>query len=117
MNWNKALAASELPDGGRQVVKIGQQTILLVRHENQLHAVNNKCPHLGLPLQKGNITADEALVCPWHKSAFDLNTGAVKSWSPWPPGLGKLLGCLKKETAMTVYPAKEEDGSIWVQCD
>jgi nitrite reductase/ring-hydroxylating ferredoxin subunit len=103
MNWNKALAASELPDGGRQVVKIGQQTIL--------------CPHLGLPLQKGNITADEALVCPWHKSAFDLNTGAVKSWSPWPPGLGKLLGCLKKETAMTVYPAKEEDGSIWVQCD
>jgi nitrite reductase/ring-hydroxylating ferredoxin subunit len=116
MNWNKVLNESELPDGSRQVVKIGQLAVLLLRHDNKIHAVNNKCPHLGLPLQKGSIT-DDALVCPWHKSGFDLNTGDVKAWSPWPPGLGKLLGCIKKETAMTVYPTKVEDGSIWVQCD
>ena len=117
MNWNKALAEKELPEGGRQVVKIGGLAILLVRHENQVHAVNNKCPHLGMPLQKGAITADDALVCPWHKSAFDLKSGEVKTWSPWPPVLGKLLGCIKKEAVMTVYPVKVEDGSIWVQCN
>lgn len=114
MNWTKVIAENALLEGEKKTVKVGDNTILVMRHENKIHAVNNKCPHLGLPLQKGKI-AEDALVCPWHKSAFDLETGNPKTWSPWPPVLGKMLGCIKKESAMTVYPTKVEDGSIWIQ--
>ncbi|MDR3492582.1 MAG: Rieske (2Fe-2S) protein [Gammaproteobacteria bacterium] len=115
MNWNNVLPESELPEGARKVVKIGEQTVLVLRHDNKLHAVTNKCPHLSLPLNKGKITEDNAIVCPWHHSAFDLDSGDVKAWSPWPPVVGKLLGCLTKEKALAVYPVKAENGSIWVQ--
>jgi nitrite reductase/ring-hydroxylating ferredoxin subunit len=115
MTWTKALTEDALPEGVRQVVKIGDNAILLFRQENQIHAVTNKCPHLGLPLQKGKITDNNTIVCPWHHSAFDINTGDVKAWSPWPPVLGKVLGCLTHEKALTIFPTKVEGGDIWVQ--
>ncbi len=115
MSWNKVLPEKDLPEGSRKVVKVGEQSVLLLRYENKLRAVTNKCPHLSLPLFKGNITEDNTIVCPWHHSAFDLDTGDVKAWSPWPPVVGKILACLTKEKALTVYPVKIEDDNIWVQ--
>ena len=115
MNWIKACAEADLPQGARKRVQIEGNDILILWHEDQIHAVSNKCPHMGLPLEKGKVTDENTLVCPWHKSAFDLDTGDVKAWSPWPPGLGKLLGCLKKETALKIFPAKVENGEILVQ--
>ncbi len=115
MNWIRALSQNELTEGSRKVVKLGKHTVLLLRHQNQIHAVSNKCPHLGLPLQKAKITEDNALVCPWHRSAFDLHSGDVKSWSPWPPGVGKVLGCLSREKALPKFETKVEEGVIWVK--
>ncbi len=114
MNWIKALSQNELGEGDRKVMTLGKHTVLLLRHHNQVHAVSNKCPHLQLPLKKAKITQDNALVCPWHHSAFDLDSGDVKAWSPWPPGIGKLLGCLSREKALPVFETKVEDGAIWV---
>ncbi len=115
MNWIKVFAETDLQEGTRHVVKVGNETILLLKNNNQIRAITNKCPHLKLPLAKGTVTDDNAIVCPWHRSAFDLDTGDVKSWSPWPPVVGKLLGCLSKEKALTVFPTKVESGDIWVQ--
>lgn len=117
MSWTKVLAEDALLGEVKQVVKVGDHSILLFRHENQIHAVTNKCPHLGMSLQKGKITDDDTIVCPWHHSAFDINTGEVKAWSPWPPVLGKVLGCVTKEKALTIYPTKVENGQIMVQIE
>ena len=59
MSWIKALPVDSLPEGERQVVKLGQRSILLLNHNSQLIAVDNKCPHLKLSLKKGKITEDE----------------------------------------------------------
>lgn len=114
MKWIKVLAQEALPNETRKVVKASNHTILLLHHEEQIYAVDNACPHLKLPLQGGKITEDNAIVCPWHHSAFDLQSGAVKDWSPWPPGVGRVLGKISKEKALTVFPTRVEEGSIWV---
>ena len=75
MDWIRTMREDELPDGERQVVKIGERSILLIHHEGQIYAMASACPHMRLPLKRGNLTGDGAIVCPWHHSAFDLRTG------------------------------------------
>lgn len=117
MSWVKVLPVESLPEEGRQVVKVGQQKILLLYHDSKLMAINNICPHLKLPLKKGKITEDGAIVCPWHHSAFDLCTGEVKEWCPWPPVVGKALSMISGSKALSVFPVRIEDESIWVDIE
>jgi len=114
MNWIKVLAQDELPPNERKVVKVEQHAILLLHHDNQIYAVENSCPHLRLPMQKGKITEDGAIICPFHRSAFDLRTGNIKEWSTFPPGIGKVLGMISKEKPLPVFPTRVDEGSIWV---
>ena len=113
MTWVQALPRENLEAGGRQVVKIGDRKILLVDLDGKICAVNNACPHLKLPLKKGKIT-DGAIVCPFHRSAFDLCTGEVKNWTPFPPVVGNLLGKISTEKKLEVFPTRIESGKIWV---
>jgi nitrite reductase/ring-hydroxylating ferredoxin subunit len=114
MNWIKVLSQNELPLNERKVVKVEQRAILLLNHNNQIYAVENSCPHLKLPMKKGKVTEDGAIICPFHRSAFDLSTGNVKEWSTFPPGIGKVLGVVSKEKALAVFPTRLEEGNIWV---
>ena len=115
MGWTKVLTTEELPDGDRKVVKVGEQKILLINDNGNLHAVNNACPHLKLPLKKGKLTEDGAIVCPFHRSAFDLCTGEVTNWTPWPPVVGNVLGKISPEQKLSVFATRIEDGSILVE--
>lgn len=45
----------------------------LLSHHGRLYLVANRCPHRGGPLKSGFINADEKLVCPLHRGAFDLD--------------------------------------------
>lgn len=114
MNWVKVLAQDALPQDARKVLKVGNYTILLLHHKEQIYAIDNACPHMRLPLQGGKVTEDNAIVCPWHHSAFDLQSGDVKDWSPWPPGVGRVLAMVSKQKALTIFPTRVEEGSIWV---
>ena len=113
MTWVRTLAQDELSEGERQVVKVAEHSILLIRHDGRIYAIASACPHMRLPL-KGAKIKDGTIVCPWHHSAFDLETGNVKAWSPWPPAVGRMLGALSREKALPVFPTKVEDGQIWV---
>lgn len=113
MDWIKVLAETELPDGERTVVDVNERSILLIHSEGQIYALESRCPHMRLPL-KGATIEGTTLTCPWHHSAFDLRTGDVQDWSPWPPAVGKMLGALRRERALTVYPVQVQEGSIWV---
>jgi nitrite reductase/ring-hydroxylating ferredoxin subunit len=113
MAWTKILEANALPLGAREVIKVGNKNILVLNHENQLYAVENSCPHLKLPMKSGKIK-DGAIVCSFHRSAFDLSTGEVKTWCPWPPGVGKLLSMVSEAKTLPVFPLRVEDGSILI---
>lgn len=114
MNWNNVLSEADLPDGARRVLTIADQQVLLINHQGHIHAVGNRCPHMGAKMEKGDVTEDGAIVCPRHRSVFDLEDGTVREWVPWPPVVGRALGAVSQENALPVYPTKVEDGSIWV---
>lgn len=114
MSWVKVLSQEELPPNERKVVKVEDRKILLIHHNQQIYAIENSCPHLKLPLQKGKITDNGAIVCPFHRSAFDLATGNPTEWIAFPPGINKVMSLVSKEKALPVFPTRVEEGSIWV---
>ncbi len=71
--------------GGMTQVDVDDEKVLLVRDGDVVHAVGAVCPHAGGPLAKGVRNGDR-IVCPWHKAAFCIRTGAVLD----PPALDAL---------------------------
>ena len=114
MAFQPVMGLGALQEMTRHTTVIDNQKILLLWHEGQAYAMQSQCPHLKLPLIKGKITEDNTIVCPFHKSEFDLATGQSKCWSPWPPVLGKALGKITKEKNLKIFPTKIDNDQIWV---
>src|SRR2546423_11035191 len=60
--------------GDWRVVRIGTQSIVLVRDENELRAFHNTCRHRGSILctaESGNFPR-RRIVCPYHAWTYDL---------------------------------------------
>ena len=54
--------------------RINGKALLLVHHQSTYYLVKNRCPHQGITLE--NATCEDGfIVCPWHRYAFDLETG------------------------------------------
>ncbi len=114
MKWIEVLDENRLPEGAREVVEVDGVPVLLIRHRGEIFATAAHCPHMGAPLKDGRITEEGLLICPRHRSAFSLRTGDVAEWTPWPPGVGRFLGTLRREHALRVYPVREEGGRIQI---
>lgn len=114
MKWVKAISENKLSKGTKIVVTVEGKTILFINHQGNVYALASACPHMHLPLKNGKITEDDHIICPWHHSKFDLKTGEVKEWSPWPPLIGKLMGMVSKEKKLPVYKTRIEQGDIFV---
>lgn len=114
MTWTKALAVDALAPGTRQVVKLQERSLLFLNESGNIYAIDSICPHLKLPLKKGKVTADGSIVCPWHRSEFDLKSGNVKTWCPFPPVVGNFLGKISAEKTLGTFPTKVEAGQILV---
>lgn len=115
--WVDLVASAELPEGARRVVRAEGREVLLLRQGGQVYAVAARCPHMGAPLERGELTEEGSIICPWHHSAFNVRTGDVEAWTPWPPAVGRVLGALRRERALPVFPVKEEAGRIWVRLE
>jgi nitrite reductase/ring-hydroxylating ferredoxin subunit len=67
---------AELRAAGRLVVHHDQHVICLFADGDDVHAVDNRCPHMGFPLHRGTV-CDGILTCHWHHARFDLQTGGT----------------------------------------
>jgi nitrite reductase/ring-hydroxylating ferredoxin subunit len=67
----------ELRQKGCMVVGGKDGPIAVFYHDgDQVHAVDNRCPHMGFPLHRGTIK-DGILTCHWHHANFDLESGCT----------------------------------------
>jgi len=72
----RAASLDELREAGRLVTHVDGHTICLLAEGDSVYAVDNRCPHMGFPLQRGTVS-DGILTCHWHHARFDLCTGGT----------------------------------------
>jgi len=95
LSWIPAGSLAELKEKGHKVVQGG---IAVFWHENQVYAVDNRCPHMGFPLHLGSL-CDGILTCHWHHARFALcGGGALDPWADDVPS----------------HEVRVENGEIWV---
>ena len=88
----------ELKLRGCTVVTGGGHTIAVYCHEDQVYAVDNRCPHMGFPLDRGTVR-DGILTCHWHHARFDLASGGT--FDPFADDVRS-------------FPVSLVDGEVWV---
>jgi nitrite reductase (NADH) small subunit len=68
-------ALEDIPRQGARVVKTQGGCIAVFRTaDDQVFAMDDRCPHKGGPLSEG-IVHGTAVTCPLHAAVFDLTTG------------------------------------------
>ena len=85
------------------------QDIVLVRHDGRAWALEDRCPHRGIPLSKGICEFPGHLTCIYHGWTFDVRNGALTAAltdGPDSPIVGKVR--------VRSYPVEERAGMVFV---
>jgi nitrite reductase/ring-hydroxylating ferredoxin subunit len=110
---------SEVEEGQFLARTLAGSKVLLSKVNGQICAVENRCPHLGLPLAKGKI-CDGAVTCPFHGSSFNLLTGENIDWTnafigmPMPGWTHKLIALGKAPQALNTFKVECEGEQIFL---
>jgi len=112
--WYRSVSASALEPGQPIRARAGEHQLLILSNQGKVHAFEDRCPHMRLPLQNATVENGCELQCAWHHSRFDLDTGEVRAWAPWPNLVGPLLGAMRRRRGLQTYPAKVLKGWVWV---
>ncbi len=77
-NWYKIAESIDeisFSPSGLTEIEVKGKTICLIKHNDQLFACTQKCPHAGGILADGFIDGLGNLVCPLHHYKFSLQNG------------------------------------------
>ena len=66
----------EIRKRGCTVVTGSGHTIAVFTKDDTFAAVDNRCPHMGFPLDRGTVK-NGILTCHWHHARFDLASGGT----------------------------------------
>lgn len=66
---------SDLPARGGYLVEVDGEAIALFRVGDEVHAIDNVCPHRDGPLAYGDLRG-AVVFCPLHAWGFDVRSGA-----------------------------------------
>ncbi|CAN7366972.1 Rieske (2Fe-2S) protein [Phenylobacterium sp. LjRoot225] len=109
-----------LEEGKGLCVKTDGVSLVLVKTGAAVHALENKCSHIGLPLGRGKIENGE-IICPFHGSRFNLVTGENTDWVSAVAGVkipawsSALLSFGKKPQPIRTFPVSVEGEDIYVE--
>ena len=88
----------DLAGAGSITVHPNGKAIVLFLYGDRVYAVDNRCPHMGFPLDKGSVE-NGILTCHWHHARFDLASGgAFDLWAD----------------DIDAFPAEIRNGEIYV---
>jgi nitrite reductase/ring-hydroxylating ferredoxin subunit len=97
-HYVRAARVEDLQAAGCVVAQVNGHALAFFSHGGRVYAVDNRCPHMGFPLQRGSVH-DGILTCHWHHARFDLATGGT--FDPWADDV-------------RAFPVEIRDGEIWV---
>jgi nitrite reductase/ring-hydroxylating ferredoxin subunit len=114
--------ASQVKEGELLPVKVENQKVILTRVNGKVHALENKCPHLGMPLAKSKV-CNGAVTCRWHGATFDLATGENTKWVdsfvgvPLPEWSHQILSVGKSAQGLKTFAVVEQGDQISISID
>lgn len=77
MNWIQIGNLEDIPRQGSRLVNTSKGEIALFRSvDDQVFALDNRCPHKGGPLSEG-IVHGKRVTCPLHSWVIELETGSA----------------------------------------
>lgn len=91
--------ASELPNGERLFVELGDKPVVIFNIAGQYFAIGDICTHDDGPLGDGVLEGDN-IVCPRHGAEFDIKTGRAMA--------------MPAVIDIPAYPVQIRDGTIFV---
>jgi 3-phenylpropionate/trans-cinnamate dioxygenase ferredoxin subunit len=101
VGYVKVAPLSALPEGGALGVEAAGRKLAVARVDGEVYAFADNCSHRDFPLSLGEVDPQSrTITCEWHGAAFCLRTGEPTC----PPAFAPIA----------VYPAKVEDGAVWV---
>jgi nitrite reductase/ring-hydroxylating ferredoxin subunit len=84
----------------------------------EVFALSRRCRHLGADLANGSLDDEGRLVCPWHQSAYDVETGRMLRGPQGVfakiPGLGAMNRALTKVWPLRRREVAERGGCLYV---
>lgn len=75
--WRTVANATDLPDGGRLVVPLGDAQVALFRSGARVFAIEDRCPHQDAPLHDGLLEGSK-ITCRWHGWCFEMDPAKVR---------------------------------------
>lgn len=72
----RVASLADIQQSGVHTTSIDGNNITLFAQGEGVFAVDNRCPHMGFPLNKGTVK-DGILTCHWHHARFDLQSGGT----------------------------------------
>ena len=93
--------------------------LAVIKQGQTVYALENKCPHVGLPLGRGKIENGE-IICPFHGSRFKIATGENTDWVSAVMGVkipawtSTLLSFGKTPQAVKTFPVSIEGDDVFV---
>ncbi len=109
MAFVRVSSTSEVPTGKMKAFDLGGKKILVANANDSFYALDNKCPHIGKPLDNG-ILQECIVTCAYHKAQFDIRDGINLT-------AAKLLFLKMPCKNAKSYPVKVEGGDVFVQPD
>ena len=111
------ISASSLPEGG--VRRAGPWTV--ANRKGELRAVSSRCRHQLADLSEGSLDKNGCLVCPWHGSRYDLDTGEMVSgpkgllfYVGRTPGYTQLIKAYAKVLRLRRAPVRQDGEDLVV---
>ena len=98
--WAAVCDEGQLNDGETLRVACNGDIIALARQGDRVYAFQEFCTHRYGPLSEGKLQ-DHQVICPWHRSCFDIRTGKV------------VEGPAKVD--LKTYEAAIRGGQIWIR--
>jgi len=99
MSWIEVGNVDDIPVLGARVVRTPSGDIGVFRNaEDEIFAVNDRCPHKGGPLSQG-IMFGRHIACPLHNWVIELDSGNARAPD---------VGCV------SVHETKIENGKIFL---
>jgi 3-phenylpropionate/trans-cinnamate dioxygenase ferredoxin subunit len=99
LDYVEIAPASELPNGQRLFVDVGDRPIVIFNIAGQFFAIGDVCTHDDGPLGDGDLEGFN-IVCPRHGAEFDVRTGKVMQ--------------MPAVVDIPAYPVRVVDGTIQV---